>query len=197
MNKGFTLIEVLVSMVILSIITLISSNIINSSLETQKNSSVKLENARKIDFSSIIISRDVRQLINVPLLNFRGDSMNTNFFANNIEKRIMFNALAFSLSSELSPIKRIEYIYENNQLKRKQFFAANPYNPDDYVETILLENISEIDFKFSYETQWFTKWPLSPITSKKIPTLIKINFKQNNKNYEWIIEPNITNVFQY
>ena len=35
MTKGFTLIEVLVSLVILSMITIISSNILQSSLETE------------------------------------------------------------------------------------------------------------------------------------------------------------------
>ncbi|GIS01331.1 MAG: hypothetical protein CM15mP102_21510 [Flavobacteriales bacterium] len=36
MNKGFTLIEILISLVILSVILLVTSNILESSLETEK-----------------------------------------------------------------------------------------------------------------------------------------------------------------
>ena len=37
---------------------------------------------------------------------------------------------------------------------------------------------------------------LSLITSKKIPTLIKIEFSKKNKDYSWIIDPNITYALQ-
>ena len=65
MSKGFTLIEVLVSLVILSMITIITSNILQSSLETERTSSERLQSASALNFSSIILRRDLRQIINV------------------------------------------------------------------------------------------------------------------------------------
>ena len=51
MRKGFTLIEVLVSLVILSIIAIISSNILQSSLETERVASKRLNDVTTSRFS--------------------------------------------------------------------------------------------------------------------------------------------------
>ena len=40
---------------------------------------------------------------------------------------------------------------------------------------------------------WFLKIEIS---SKKIPTLIRVDFKKNNHEYHWIIEPNIKYAYQ-
>ena len=75
MNKGFTLIEILVSLIILSMIAIISSNILQSSLETERTSSQRLQSARTLNFSSIILRRDIRQIINVPLRDNYGNQI--------------------------------------------------------------------------------------------------------------------------
>ena len=47
-----------------------------------------------------------------------------------------------------------------------------------------------------HEKRWYNTWPVEEITSKKIPTLVRIDFKKNNNEYFWIIEPNIKYVYQ-
>ena len=59
MNKGFTLIEILISLVILSMIAVISSNILQSSLELERTSTSRLAEVRNLNFSSVIIRRDI------------------------------------------------------------------------------------------------------------------------------------------
>ena len=61
MNRGFTLIEILVSLVILSMIAVISSNILQSSLELERTSTSRLADVRNLNFSSVIIRRDIRE----------------------------------------------------------------------------------------------------------------------------------------
>ena len=73
MSKGFTLIEILISLVILSVILLVTSNILESSLETERNLSNRLEESSSLNLSSIIVKRDIRQIINVPLRDYYGE----------------------------------------------------------------------------------------------------------------------------
>ena len=113
MNRGFTLIEVLVSLVILSLITVISSNILQSSLDIERTVSQRLHSARSLNFSSIIIKRDIRQAINVPLRDNYGNFLNGVMIGSNIDNKILFNTRIKSISNETSPIKRIEYILED------------------------------------------------------------------------------------
>ena len=53
-----------------------------------------------------------------------------------------------------------------------------------------------MDIEFMFQRQWYQQWPISPITERQIPTLIKFKFKKNQEAYEWIVEPNIEYVFQ-
>ena len=196
MSKGFTLIEVLVSLVILSMIAVISSNILQSSLETEFNSSERLQSARKLNFSSITLRRDIRQIINVPLRDFYGNQIKGTFIGNNIDNKISFNTKIKSISNETSPIKRVEYVLEENNLVRKQFYSSNPYDVEEFIKSVLIEEVSEIDIKFWHEKMWYQEWPVDTITQRKIPELIKLEFIKNDKEYIWIIEPNFDYVFK-
>ena len=196
MNKGFTIIEVLVSLVILSMIAIVSSNILKSSLETEQETSQQLSYIKELNLASTVIRRDLRQIVNVSSKDFYGNSMYGTFISSINSQSVIFNSNVKSLSDDVSPIKRIQYEFDDNKLIRKQFFSSNPYKPDDYTNIELINNIDDLEFTFLYEKKWHESWPISLITSKKIPTLIKIEFSKQNKDYLWIIDPNITYAIQ-
>ena len=196
MNKGFTIIEVLVSLVILSMIAIVSSNILKSSLETEQETSQQLNYIKELNLASTVIRRDLRQIVNVSSKDFYGNSMYGTFISPTNSQSVIFNSNVKSLSDDISPIKRILYEFEDNKLIRKQFFSSNPYEPDYYTNIELINNIDDLEFTFLYEKKWHESWPISLITSKKIPTLIKIEFSKQNKDYLWIIDPNISYAIQ-
>lgn len=195
-NKGFTIIEVLVSLVILSMIAIVSSNILKSSLVTEQETSQHLNYIKELNLASNIIRRDLRQIVNVSSKDFYGNSMYGTFISSINSQSVIFNSNVKSLSDDISPIKRIQYEFEDNKLIRKQFFSSNPYESDDYTNIELINNIDDLEFTFLYEKKWHESWPISLITSKKIPTLIKIKFSKQNKDYLWIIDPNISYAIQ-
>ena len=195
-NKGFTIIEVLVSLVILALIAVISSNILQSSLDTKEISSIQLNNIKELNLSSSILRRDIRQIVNIPSRDFYGNQSKGSFIANQNSKTIQFTSTTKSLSNDVSPIKRVMYIFKDNNLVRRQYFSSNPYDQNEYIETIAIKNITELDFFFMYKNAWRNQWPLDdPNTKSKIPVLIKMEFTINGKNYTWLIEPNISYEF--
>ena len=192
MNKGFTIIEVLVSLVILSMIAIVSSNILNSSLDTEQETSLQLNSIKELNLASTIIKRDLRQIANVNLKDFYGSNINGTFISEINSQNLMFNSTIKSLSNEVSPIKRIQYELDDNNLIRKQYFSSNPYGQDDFVKIELIKNIDNLRFSFFHEASWHQSWPVSLVTSNRIPILVKIEFTKKNKEYTWIIDPNIT-----
>jgi type II secretion system protein J len=196
MNKGFTIIEVLVSLAILSMIALVSSNILKSSLATEQQTKQHLDSIKELNLASTIVRRDIRQIVNVSSKDFYGNDMYGTFMSPINSQSLMFSSNIKSLSDEISPIKRIQYELVDGTLNRKQFFSSNPYEPDDYTNTELINNIDYLEFTYFYENSWHESWPISLITSKKIPTLIKIEFSKQNKDYSWIIDPNISYAIQ-
>ena len=195
-NKGFTIIEVLVTLIILSMIAIITSNILQSSLESEKISSQRLNSIKELNLASSILRRDIRQIANVSIKDFYGNKINGTFISELGSENLMFTTKVKSFSNEVSPLKRVQYVIENKNFIRKQYYCSNPYNQDEFTKSIIINDIDNLKLSFLNENKWHQSWPVSPITSKKIPTLIKIEFRLDNKDYSWVINPNIEYALQ-
>jgi type II secretion system protein J len=195
-KKGFTIIEVLVTLIILSIIAIISSNILQSSIESEKVSSLRLNSIKELNLASSILRRDIRQIANVSIKDFYGNKINGTFISELGSENLMFTTKVKSFSNEISPLKRVRYVIENKNFIRKQYYSSNPYNQDEFTKSIIINDIDNLKLSFLNENKWHQSWPVSPITSKKIPTLIKIEFRLDNKDYSWVINPNIEYALQ-
>ena len=169
-NKGFTLIEVLVSIVILSIIAVVSTNFLQSSVDAREESSNKLQDLKEFNIASSIVRRDMRQIL-------------------------IFTTLVNS-SFSTSKVRRVEYLLIDDSLIRRQYFADNPYSYEEFFETNLLDDINDIEFSYLNNSKWYSEWPIDILTKRKIPNLIRITFTKNNLDYEWIINPNIDYVYK-
>ena len=191
-NKGFTIIEILISLVILSMIAIVSSNILKSSLDTEEETSQRLNSIKELNLASTIIRRDLRQVVNVNSRDFYGNNLYGTFISKVNSQDLIFNSNIKSLSNEVSPIKRIQYKIDDNNFIRKQYFSSNPYDQDDFIKIELIKNIDNLKFSFFHENSWHESWPVSKDTSNQIPILVKIEFTKENKEYSWIVDPNIT-----
>ena len=125
-NKGFTIIEVLVSLVILSMIAIVSSNILKSSLESEQETSAQLNSIKELSLASTIIRRDFRQIVNARMKDFYGNNLYGTIINQINSDSLIFNSNIKSISNDVSPIKRINYELIDNRLVRKQFFFLKP-----------------------------------------------------------------------
>ena len=191
-NKGFTIIEILISLVILSMIAIVSSNILKSSLDTEEETSHRLNSIKELNLASTIIRRDLRQVVNVNSKDFYGNNLYGTFISKVNSQDLIFNSNIKSLSNAVSSIKRIQYKIDDNNFIRKQYFSSNPYDQDDFIKIELIKNIDNLRFSFFHENSWHESWPVSKDTSNQIPILVKIEFTKENKEYSWIVDPNIT-----
>jgi hypothetical protein len=80
---------------------------------------------------------------------------------------------------------------------RRQFYAASPANPLEYMETILFEGIDNFQLEFADKTRWFYSWPQEPMTQRQIPSLIKVSITNiQDESFVWIVNPNINTVYE-
>lgn len=194
-EKGFTLIEVLVSIVILSIIAVVSTNFLQSSIEAREEGANKLQKIKELNIASSIVRRDMRQILNVPIRDYFGNNLKGNFIADQTANSIIFTTIVNS-SLSTTKVRRVEYLFKDNAFIRKQYYADNPYSYDEFFETVLLNNISEIEFSYMNSAKWYLVWPMDIITKNKIPELVKISFIKDGLQYEWFINPNIDYVYK-
>ena len=108
---------------------------------------------------------------------------------------LLFTTLVNS-SFSTTRVRRVEYIYQDEDFIRRQYFADNPYSYDEYFETTLLDEITDIEFSYMTNRKWYAVWPIDITTKAKIPELVKITFIKNDLEYEWVINPNIDYVYK-
>ena len=195
MKKGFTLIEVLISLVILSIIAIVSTNFLQSSIDLRNQSKSKVDDIKVFNLGVSTIRRDLMSTVNLPMRDNFGNQL-PNFIGSNTDKKITFLGFINRIDSSRSSISRIEYLFDDTKFIRRVYFTADPYDYDDHIDSVIFENIDDVEISFLSDNRWFTEWPAGQTAAYKIPKLVKIEINDKDRDFEIIINPNIDYVYR-
>ena len=195
MKKGFTLIEVLISLVILSIIAIVSTNFLQSSIDLRNQSKSKVDDIKVFNLGVSTIRRDLMSTVNLPMRDNFGNQL-PNFMGSNTDKKITFLGFINRIDSSRSSISRIEYLFDDTKFIRRVYFTADPYDYDDHIDSVIFKNIEDIEISFLSDNRWFTEWPAGQTAAYKIPKLVKIEINDKDRDFEIIINPNIDYVYR-
>ena len=195
MKKGFTLIEVLISLVILSIIAIVSTNFLQSSIDLRNQSKSKVDDIKVFNLGVSTIRRDLMSTVNLPMRDNFGNQL-PNFIGSNADKKITFLGFINRIDSSRSSISRIEYLFDDTKFIRRVYFTADPYDYDDHIDSVIFNNIDDVEISFLSDNRWFTEWPAGQTAAYKIPKLVKIEINDKDRDFEIIINPNIDYVYR-
>ena len=195
MKKGFTLIEVLISLVILSIIAIVSTNFLQSSIDLRNQSKSKVDDIKVFNLGVSTIRRDLMSTVNLPMRDNFGNQL-PNFIGTNADKKITFLGFINRIDSSRSSISRIEYLFDDTKFIRRVYFTADPYDYDDHIDSVIFDNIDDVEISFLSDNRWFTEWPAGQTAAYKIPKLVKIEINDKDRDFEIIINPNIDYVYR-
>jgi len=195
MKKGFTLIEVLISLVILSIIAIVSTNFLQSSIDLRNQSKSKVDVIKVFNLGVSTIRRDLMSTVNLPMRDNFGNQL-PNFIGSNTDKKITFLGFINRIDSSRSSISRIEYLFDDTKFIRRVYFTADPYDYDDHIDSVIFDNIDDVEISFLSDNRWFTEWPAGQTAAYKIPKLVKIEINDKDRDFEIIINPNIDYVYR-
>ena len=195
MKKGFTLIEVLISLVILSIIAIVSTNFLQSSIDLRNQSKSKVDDIKVFNLGVSTIRRDLMSTVNLPMRDNFGNQL-PNFIGSNTDKKITFLGFINRIDSSRSSISRIEYLFDDTKFIRRVYFTADPYDYNDHIDSVIFDNIDDVEISFLSDNRWFTEWPAGQTAAYKIPKLVKIEINDKDRDFEIIINPNIDYVYR-
>ena len=71
----------------------------------------------------------MRQILNVPIRDYFGNNLKGNFIADTVSNSIVFTTLVNS-SFSTSRVRRVEYIYQDEDFIRRQYFADSGINAE-------------------------------------------------------------------
>lgn len=197
LRQGFTLIEAMISMVIVSLILLISTNILESSISSRTQTLNVLDDVKEFNLISNTLRRDFRQAMNVPMRDTFGLPVNATFYSAEQSNRVTLTTKVNHSNTMTSNLRRIEYLLQDGALVRRQYYAVNPYMSQESFESKLFEDVDDLSFGFSDGSKWYSQWPNDEVTSRTMPQLIQVKLVIDNHKIEWLIAPRIKHEYQF
>lgn len=195
-KSGFSLIELLISLIILSLILIITSQFTRSSITINSSSAdISLEIEQFQKFSSTV-RRDIRNSKPLPFIDALGQRSPQVITIQNNPFMLDFTALGFAITPSRELV-RIQLLEQNGKLIRRQFFSDQPYDLQEYVDLPLMY-INEIKVEAFDGNEWHLFWPKSPIMERSLPKLIKLSLSnERDQFFELLLEVNNENIFQF
>jgi len=195
LQKGFTLIELLISIILLSLITIITTSILQNSI-IQRN--LYMENSNYLEkYNSFfgVLRDDFRFIQNMDMLNTDGTSSFKTLFLNDDEKQLSFITKSF-LNDDLE-LKNIRVLYfiENEQLYRREYKSINPADFNDYLDVLVLNEVTDIQISAHNKQRWLNVWPYDEVSKRKLPHAVSISITQRQEEvFEIILATHNDNV---
>ena len=161
-NKGFTLLEVLLAIVITALIGLGSWQLLNSAIRTNELTHARLEELKQLQKAMFFVARDFQQLLARSIRDEYGDLLPA------LSTRNEFYALEFTRSGWRNPLQdprselqRVAYeLDQEGWLVRHYWPVLDRAQDTEPRSRKLLKGAKEVRFAFLNESgSWVDEWP--------------------------------------
>ncbi|SFR45271.1 general secretion pathway protein J [Pseudidiomarina maritima] len=141
-RRGFTLVEVLVTVVIMAVIGLASAAVINAIMRTSEQSEKAIERLEKLQYSMLILEQDIRQMV------ARDNPTGRYIFIDDgrlgFVRSGWFNPLGLFPRSELQPVA---YVIREGNLVREHFNFVDVTESSEPKSRVVLEGVTAFTAK--------------------------------------------------
>jgi general secretion pathway protein J len=163
LHRGFTLIEVLVSLAVFAILAALAYGVLNQTLDSAEMLSERMNRMQAIQKTMRIVSEDFLQLVPRPvrqeLSNQYGAALQTSFqsgFAFELTRGGWRNPLALPRGT----LQRAGYRLEDDELVRYHWNVLDRTLSNELVGVTLLDGVESIVFRFLRDNgEWTDQWP--------------------------------------
>lgn len=188
MRKAFTLIEILVALLSVSIITLFSFDYLSNTIAVKNQLTYQTTKQQKYTNAINVMRLDLMQLTRMPLKDLNGRYTGITFFGNNDNELLSFTSMSASSQNDaVSKIRRIIYVFENGKLIRK----TSPSNRPSAItsEKLLFENIDDLSISFSdsWEEGKYDQWPNNNYPLDTVPRYIFLDITVDGDEFSYLL----------
>jgi general secretion pathway protein J len=174
-NRGFTLIEILIALFIFSIVSLLLAGGLRNVINAQSGTESKAEKMRELQMVVLILSRDIEQTINRPVLDASGKEEGALIGS---PKSIKFthtgeaNGLGATLRSGLA---RTGYVFAERALYRITYPVLDQAPDTKPHQRKLLADVQEVRFEYmDHDGRFHNEWSATANANEPLPRGIRV-----------------------
>ena len=173
--SGFTLLEILIALFIFTILSLILVSALRTVINAQSGTEDKAERIRKLQMVLLIMSRDIEQAVNRPIINANGKE-EAAFVGT--PKHFEFTHAGFANPTGVlarSTLQRTGYGWNDNSLLRLTWPVLDQAPETQAHKRVLLNDVTEAHFQYLDKNGRFQDvWPLEGEENPPLPRGIRV-----------------------
>lgn len=150
LHSGFTLIEVLIAMAITAFVSVLSYQTLSTAIAGIESARDSSERLHEINRAFTVVSRDVRQITNRPVVDEFGQlasAVSGGPLARD-PLRVTRSGWHNSTGAPRSTLQRVAYRVEEGQLIRLTYPVLDRTTAIEPTETVLLDGVDNLEFRF-------------------------------------------------
>lgn len=159
MNRGYTLIEVLVALAVFAILAAMTSSAMYYAFDTRNRVNVQANQLNALQIALTLIERDIEQVLDRPV---RGNDMQLFAAFTGLPYYLEFTRGGVTNPSGMearSTLVRIAYICRDGKLIRRSWEVIDMPNRQDYHDKILLNHLNQCTLAYlAANKQVFEEW---------------------------------------
>jgi len=188
MNKGFTLLEVLIALLVAALISIMSFDFLSNTIFLKDRVDTSIESDSQHSKAIHTLRLDFIQAVPFKMKDQNLNNLNVSLIGSNDERILTFVSLnTQDLSSTRSNLRRIIYSYKDNTLRRKTTLVNN----ENIIlsQRVLLSDVSNLNILFGDElTDLLDYYPTS-LTTEGIhfPEYVLLTYEIQNQEYKQLL----------
>lgn len=155
-DEGFSLMETLVAVFILSIVSLISLNIMSNFASANQILTETIGHLEDLKTAQNYIRNDMQHIIK------RQTRIISTGQPNIVLRFTRNNRMLADVDKSRAAIETIEYRIEEGELIRRSFDRPNPTVNTPYRDYTILHNVENVELRFLIGNNWVDEWVSSP-----------------------------------
>jgi len=186
--RGFTLLEVLIALLVAALISIMSFDFLSNTIFLKERVDTTIEKDSQHSKAIHTLRLDMIQAVPFKMKDENFSNLNVSLIGSNNERILTFVSLNTNdLSPTRSNLRRVIYVYKDNQLTRKTTLANN----ESVVlsENVLLKDIYNLNILFGDElTDLLNYYPTSStVNNIHFPDYVYLTYQLENQEFKQIL----------
>ena len=176
-SQGFTLVELLIAIVLFSILSLGSYQVLNSVINSHRKLSSHNEKFDALRRTINMLTRDLQQARSRTVSNSYGDQEGALILESSDQSRLVLSTAGWAnpLLAPRGTVSRVEFFVDDDVLIKRRWLVLDVVDEDSYFDMPLLKNVSEFQIRaLDPESRWISYWPTNDMPATQLPQALEI-----------------------